>query len=213
MSNVYNQGDILEYGQNKFIILENRIAAGKEKTNKIILINIAAILLMVLVYVLYIPFRIITGTPAEGLSFSMEKFFIYSAVFFVSFIAFVVAHEYVHYLSYRIWGKVPKEKLKFGLVVKSGMAYCISLEPTTVKESRTSLMMPIYVLVLPVIVLAFALQNGFLVFLSAMFFSGSAGDLWYMWTMRKDSKDKYVIESMPKNGEYELGYLLLEKTN
>ncbi|MBN2879160.1 MAG: DUF3267 domain-containing protein [Clostridia bacterium] len=213
MSNIYKQGDIIEYGQNRFTVLENRIAAGKEKANKIILINAVAILLIILVYALYIPFRVMMGTPAEEFSFGAKDFLIYLAAFFASFIVFVVAHEYVHYLSYRIWGKVPKEKLKFGLVVKSGMAYCISLEPTTVKESRTSLMMPIYVLVLPVMALAFALQNGFLVFLSAMFFSGSAGDLWYMWTMRKDGRDKYVIENMPKNGEYELGYLLLEKIN
>ncbi len=92
-----------------------------------------------------------------------------------------------------------------------GMAYCISTVPNTVRTSRISLMMPIYVIIIPMAIISVLTGNKYLAILTAAFFSGSAGDLWYMWTLRKYSKDLYILEEEPVDKEYEIGYYVLEK--
>ena len=204
-------GDIVTYGENQYKVTDNRITKGKDKKKAFIAINVIAILLIPATFILYIVSLIITGINSQSFEFGISDTLIRFGIFLVSFLVFIVVHEYVHYLTYRYLGKTPKDKLKFGVVLKSGMAYCISLVPNTIKASRLSLMMPFYVLVVPIIIIAIILQNGFLMLLAAMFASGSGGDIWYMWTLRKDSKDKYIIEAMPEGDGYEIGYVVMEK--
>ena len=204
-------GDSVEYKNGKYTVVENRIVKGKQKQRKMILINVLAIVIMVLIFVLCATGMATMGKTDGTFSFGFGEFAYGFLIIAAAFIVFIVAHEYVHYLTYRIAGKSPKDSLKFGVVLKSGMAYCISLVPNTVKASRLSLMMPFYVLVIPIIILAIVLQSVPLTFMAALFASGSAGDFWYMWTLRKDSRDKYIIEAMPEGNGYEIGYLVLEK--
>lgn len=204
-------GDTINYGQHQYRVIENRVTQGKDKQRAFIAINVIAIFIMIVTYLLCFATLSVMGVAGQGFSFSFLEMLIYFVIFVVIFLIFIVAHEYVHYLAYIFFGGIPKNKLKFGVVLKSGMAYCISLEPNTVRASRLSLMMPLYVLVIPVFIAAILTQNSFLAFLTAMFASGSGGDIWYMWTLRKDNADKYMIETMPADDGYEIGYLLLEK--
>ena len=206
-------GDAVTYEQDDYIVVENKITKDTEKQRTLIHINVLAISLIVLTYLVYFTAVNIIGVDEKMSVLSFTQLLIYALAFLISFIIFIVAHEYVHYLAYRFFGKIPKYKLKFGLVLKSGMAYCIALEPVTIKASRLSLMMPIYLLVIPSLIAAIVLQNGFIVFLTAMFASGSGGDLWYIWTLRKYSADKYIIEAMPDKSGYEIGYLVLDLVN
>lgn len=205
-------GDSVTYGQSNYKVIDNRITKDKNKTKILILINVISLLIAFGVYILYILSSAMIGVKEQVVQFDFIDMIIYLFVFVAAYVLFIIAHEYVHYLTYRYAGNIPKDKLKFGIVLKSGMAYCISLEPTTVKASRLSLMMPFYVLVIPLIIISVLTQNGFLAFLSALFAGGSAGDIWYMWTLKKDSREKYIIEAMPSGKGYEIGYLLLDKT-
>lgn len=206
-----NAGDTATYNDTEYKVIENRIVKGKDKNKALIVINVIGVAIIPIVFIIYFMVLSIVDIQEQNFEIDLIDTIIRLFVFVASFIAFIIAHEYVHYLTYRFIGKTTKDQLKFGLALKTGMAYCIALSPNTVKSSRLSLMMPFYVLVIPFIILAIALQNGFLIFLAALFASGSAGDFWYMWTLRKDSKDLYIIESVPEDGGYDIGYLVLEK--
>jgi len=204
-------GETVNYNDESYRVIENRIVKGKDKNKALIVINVLAFVIIFVVLIIYAIALFIMGVQGQTFEFGFAKALVQFAILFAGFLVFIIAHEYVHYLTYRYIGKTPKDKLKFGLALKTGMAYCISLVPNSIKASRLSLMMPFYVLVMPLILIAIALQSGFLIFLAALFASGSAGDFWYMWTLRKDAKDKYIIESVPEDGGYDIGYLVLEK--
>ncbi len=204
------KGELVTYGHIKYKIIDNKIVKGDKKRKTIMKINAFSVLIMIFVYLIYFAATNILGGNDTVFNFEFMSFFISFVIIFAGFVLFIVAHEYMHYLSYRISG-TPKDKLKFGVILKSGLAYCISLVPNTLKASRLSLMMPFYVLVIPCIILSIFLKNNLLGFMSALFASGSAGDFWYMWSMHKIPKDMYIVEVMPKSDGYEIGYLVLEK--
>ena len=205
-------GDILEYDGEHYRVMENRIKRGEEKRKAVINLNIIAIPTIAIVYFgcLFI-LLIINDGSTEPTNYTSSGFFLNFIIAIVSFLVYIIVHEYTHYLAYRIFGKTKKKNLKFGFVLKSAMAYCIAITPNTVKASRLSLMMPIYALIIPLIIIALIFQSTFLILLASIFASGSCGDIWYMWTLRKDAKDKYIIEAMPASDGYEIGYLVLEK--
>lgn len=205
------QNDTVTYFNKEYTVVKNEIAKGKEKKKVLISINLISILLMIFTFIIYFTSLNLLGVEKQESIIKFPQLLVYIVGFIACYIAFVVLHEYVHYLTYRIFGNVKKENLKFGLVIKSGMAYCISLEPNTVWASRLSLIMPVYILVVPMIVLSIVFQSGFAAFMCALFAGGSAGDLWYIWKMRKYPKDKYIIEAMPADYGYELGYVVLDK--
>lgn len=203
----------VSYSNSEYQVIENRILKGKSKNHTMLIMGAVSFLLIPAVLLIYFIVLNITGVHEQQFEFGITNALVYMVIIIISFVLFIIAHEYVHYLTYRYIGKTEKDKIKFGLALKTGMAYCIALSPNTIKVSRLSLMMPFYVLVIPFIILAIALQSSLLIFIAALFASGSAGDFWYMWTLRKDSKDKYIIESVPQDGEYDIGYIVLEKLN
>lgn len=205
----YEAGDIVNYDKKDYRVVENRIIHGKEKKKLLIALNVMSLVMIILVMVLY---AVMSGFINNASTDTQEiTWWLFGIIYFVSFVLFIIMHELIHGASYYIFGKVPLKNIKFGTALKSGMAYCISLVPNKVSTSRISLMMPIYLLVIPVFLAALFTQNTFVAFLSAIFFSGSAGDIWYMWSLRKDDKDKYIVETLPDADGYEIGYYLLEE--
>lgn len=131
-------------------------------------------------------------------------------IFFIVYIVFIVAHEVVHGLAYKFAGNISWGDLAYGAVIKSGMAYCIAGVPVSVKASRISLWAPFVALCLPVIIYSIIAGDMGLLIAGALFASGSAGDFWYLWKLRKKPKNLYMIEEKPKAGYYQLGFYLLK---
>ena len=207
-------GDILEYDGVQYKVIENRIKQGKEKRKVIIDLNLLAFPIVILVFAfLYFLLALLNDGVLPPINLSIGGFIIDMLIIFASFIVYAAIHEFAHYLAYKIIGNTKKANMKIGIAPKSGMAYCIALSPNTVRASRWSLMMPIYTLIIPLSVIAVILQSTFFIFLVSLYASGSAGDIWYMWTMRKDTPDKYIIEALPESSEYDVGYLVMEKIN
>ena len=204
--------EMVTYRDIQYRVLENRITPDEKRKSTLVKLNVISFATLGAVFILCtIAIVLLNGNAEGGFTIDGLNFLLSFLLVALVFVAFIVAHEYVHYLTYRFAGGTPKNSLKFGLSLKSGMAYCISLVPNTIKASRLSLMMPFYVLVIPTIIAAILFQSSLLTFMAALFASGSAGDFWYMWSLRKDAKDKYIIEAIPEGSEYEIGYLLLEK--
>ena len=132
-------------------------------------------------------------------------------LFFASFIVFIIVHEFLHGVAFFLFGKVKFRNLKFGGIIKSGAAYCVSMVPVKVSASRLSLMMPIYVVCLPLYVYSLFAQNLIISILALLYFTGSVGDLYYMWKLRKTDKNLYMFEEAPTTKGYKIGYLLFKK--
>lgn len=193
-----------EYDNKKYEIAEDHIVKKKDKRRFLVLINVISF--VILFVVTAVGIALIGYFHGE----IILNFNLFRLLFFIiSFIAFIFAHELIHGLAFRIAGKIPWKNITYGVVLKSGMAYCISEVPVKLRASRISLLAPLVIICIPVIVYSIAAGNlGFLI-MGAFFASGSAGDLWYIWVLRRKHKELYMIEEKPENGEYKLGCYLV----
>lgn len=195
---------VTEYDNKRYEIVEDYIVKPKDKRKFLVLINI-------------ISFAILFGVFAIGIllieylhgEIIFEFDLIGLLLFIVFFIVFILVHELIHGLAFRIAGNIPWKHISYGVVPKSGMAYCICEVPVKLSASKISLLAPLVIICIPVIVWGIVAGNLGIVILGAFFVSGSAGDLWYVWILRKKPKDLYMIEEKPVNGEYKLGCYLV----
>ena len=198
-------GDIFTFNEVNYELLENNIIPRKKKTKFLIYMNLSAWL--VVATGLIISMFVFKSGSFE---FSLKSLLILS-VYLIGFLLFAVIHELLHGGAFMLFGKVPKKDIAFGVVLKSGVAYCISKIPVTVRASRLSLMMPIYVICIPLYILAIIYNNFGLGIYAIILFSGSVGDIYYMWKLRNTDKNLYMFENMPNKSGYEIGYLLFKK--
>lgn len=195
---------VTEYDNKRYKIVEDHMVKPKNKRKFLVLINIISFAILFIVFAIgillieYLHGEIIFGFDLIGL-----------LLFIVAFVVFILAHELVHGLVFRIAGNVSWKNISYGVVPKYGMAYCISDVPVKLTASRISLLAPLVIICIPVIVWGIAVGDLGLLIMGAFFASGSAGDLWYMWILRRKPKDLYMIEEKPVNGEYKLGCYLV----
>lgn len=199
---------IKEYGNKRYEIVEDHVVKNNDKRRFLVLINaISFIIIFAVIAVGILLIECIHGAI-------LFEFNLIGLLFFIaSFIVFILVHELVHGLAFRVAGKVSWKNITYGVVVKSGMAYCISEVPVKLRASRISLLAPLVVICLPVIAYGIAAGNLGILIMGAFFASGSSGDLWYIWILRRKSKDLYMIEEKPENGEYKLGCYLVRSAD
>lgn len=199
-------GSTQEFSTGTFELVEDVIVPEQDKKSFLVKLNVYTLVFMFIF-----------------LGLSLGAYFIFHNVVIIgfglmgpllilpSFILFIVVHELLHGAAFVLFNKNKWKELKFGLVLKSGMAYCISTVPVKVGPSRLSLMMPVYVVCLPMYIYAMVAGDIWLIIISVLFLSGSTGDFYYMWRLRRTSKDLYMHEVMPTKSGYEIGYLLYKK--
>lgn len=201
-------GTVHEYETGRFEIVENNIIPEHKKTSFVIKLNIWAFVFMAIG--VFITLNII-GNESGEVSLSIYSLSADILIICLIFMLFIVVHEWLHGVSFRIWNKNTKKQVKFGLVLKSGMAYCISTVPVKVNAGRISLMMPLYAICIPLYVYGLIQGDIFIGILAIFLASGSVGDIYYMWKLRKTNKDYYMHEEMPTSSGYEVGYILYKK--
>lgn len=188
--------------------VDNRIVPENKKNGFVLKLNIYALFMIV---ILSIGTVMIFGS----FSFVIEGIdsLLYFAGFIISFLLYIVIHELLHGVGFVLFGEATIKDLKFGVIFKNGMAYCISTVPVSVKTSRISLMMPVYVICIPMYIIG-VITNSFYISLLAVFFlSGSVGDFYYMLLLRKTDKNLYMYEEAPTKTGYQIGYILYEKVS
>lgn len=201
MSNI---GDILTFDEVDYELLENNIIPVSKNTKFMLWLSIASIVLFIVLTALTLLFSF---KGEHSGSFSIPG----AILFLASFVVFVLVHEGLHGLSFMIFGKIKAKNIRYGVMLKSGVAYCISLVPISVWASRLSLMMPIYAVCLPLYIYGLVTQNLALTILSLLYLTGSVGDIYYMWKLRKTPRNLYMYENPPTTHGYEIGYLLFRK--
>lgn len=202
MSNI---GDVVVINRVEYEIIEDNIIPQSKNKKFLLWMNVVSVFVFVI---------LLAGTLGLGFSTSFSGTVEITAIllFIAAFIVYIIVHEFLHGVSFIIFGNVGIRNLKYGVIIKSGLAYCISLVPVKVWASRLSLMMPIYVICIPLYVYSLLSQNPFLAFLALLYFTGSIGDLYYMWKLRKTDKNLYMFEDAPTSKGYKIGYLLLKKS-
>lgn len=193
-------GSLREFENGLYELVEDKIVPEKDKKSVIVKMNVYALLFIILSIPLVL---LIMGSGNID--------FLELSLLFFSYFIFIVVHELLHGISFVFDSEVSWKHIKFGLVLKSGMAYCISKVPVKVKVGRVSLMMPVYAVCLPMILLGFIFQNAAVVITGFIFLSGSVGDFYYIWKLRKTSSEYYMFEELPTESGYEVGYLLYKK--
>ncbi len=199
-------GIIEKFSNGTFELIENVLVKEKDKNKFLVKLNIYTLLFM------FVLLGISIGSYFLFHEVYIMGFGIIGPILFIfSFLLFIVVHELLHGLSFIVFNKNKAKELKYGIVIKSGLAYCISTVPVRVGPGRLSLMMPVYVICLPLYLFAMISGDIWLVIVSVMFLSGSTGDFYYMWKLRNTNKDLYMFEEMPTKSGYEIGYLLYKK--
>lgn len=200
-------GDIYTFKSVNYELLENNIVPKRSRTKFMIWLNICAVVLILVGVGIHLAIFSSGSGSFEIDESSLIVFTIYIAGFFL----FILVHELLHGITFRFFGKISKEDIVFGVKLKSGVAYCVSKLPVSVYASRLSLMMPVYVICLPLYILSIILGNVWMGIYAILLFSGSVGDIYYLWKLRKEDKAYYMYETMPTESGYEIGYLLFKK--
>ena len=199
------KGEVLHFNGEDFLLVENQIVEESKKKTVTILLNVFAIIGIIPLFVLHFVLTVPNAISIEIVDL------LYFLFVYLGFFVYIVIHELLHGAAFHFFGKVEKKDIKFGVVWKSAMAYCISTVPVSVKASRLSLMMPVYVVCIPMYIIGIVLNIQVLCIGSILYLSGSVGDFYYMWKLRKAKKDQYMMEIIPTKSGYEIGYLLMEK--
>lgn len=202
----YVAGDKVSFDGKTFVVLENRIAKDKKKKKVLNIILIISVISLVfgMLFGVYM-YRLQFGSIC--LPVTIADYFIVIGVFLV----YIVIHEAIHGLSYLLFGKLKPKNIAFGVVIKSAMAYCISRVPVKVSVSRWTLILPVILVVIPLYIYSITSANLAILALASLVISGSAGDIYYLWMLRGNDKNQFVIEAMPNKGEYEFGFVILEE--
>lgn len=194
-------GSIREFSNGRYELIEDHIIPEKDKRSFMIKLNVYTILATV------IGAAIIVLLYSKDINVNLTVL----AILCFGFLPFIVIHELLHGFAFMLFNGEKWDKLKFGLVLKSGVAYCISTVPVKIRASRLSLMMPVYAFCLPMMIIGIVIGNFPLVLFGWLYMTGSSGDVYYMWKLRKTSTEYYMFEEMPTASGYEIGYCLYKK--
>lgn len=125
-------------------------------------------------------------------------------IIIVAYLVLIVVHEGIHALAMLMVG-VPRKNIRFGVILKQGMAYCACDVPLTADKYM-------FVLILPLIVtgiIPWILSTVFLnIIYTCMFIgmiAGAAGDLSMILKLTKYSSSQLVLDH-PKAPAFYLMY-------
>lgn len=128
-------------------------------------------------------------------------------IYVVSILLLIVAHELIHALGFKIFGKAKHKEIKFGIAPKQGMVFCTCSKPITAKAYLLTLILPIIITgVIPLIIVTIW-GNIFWIIIFSFMISGGAGDIIMLKEVVKLDKKQLVLDH-PKAPAF---YLLYEE--
>lgn len=122
--------------------------------------------------------------------------------FTISIIAAAILHEVIHALTFIIVGKVPKRKIKFGIILKYLTPYAYCSQVISISTYRTALLLPTIILGIIPIISGFLFKNFLLLLIGDFMLIGGFGDLLIIWNTRKLKKGTRVLDHDKKVGCY-----------
>ena len=108
--------------------------------------------------------------------------------------AIMIVHELIHGIFYAYYAKNKWKSVKFGLVLKKGIAYCICTEVIKIRPFFITTIMP--TVIMGIVPLIISLINGSLhfFFFGIINMLGGCGDIYIILRFLKESKDSYILD-------------------
>ncbi|HSL44034.1 MAG TPA: DUF3267 domain-containing protein [Anaerolineales bacterium] len=110
----------------------------------------------------------------------------------------IVIHEWIHGLSWMIFGQKPFSTIKFGFQWKTLTPYAHLAEPVEVNAYRIGAFMPGLILGILTYILSLVLGNGNLFWFSLVHTSAAGGDWLILWLLR-NVRSGALVEDHPTN--------------
>ena len=127
-------------------------------------------------------------------------------IVFVALMAGIVLHELIHGLIWVYFAKKGFKSIRFGVLWEMLTPYCHCSEPLTVRQYCIGALMPLVVLGIIPLALAYPLKSILLLGWGILFVSAAAGDILIAWKIRKEPATSMVLDH-PK----EAGCMILEE--
>jgi hypothetical protein len=195
-------GETYTFQETDYKLIATDMVANKDKRSFLLKMSIAAILFTIIASVL----TILLFPSGVEVTFRV----IPVILLLIAYIAYIPVHELLHGMIFVIGSKHSWKELKFGLVLSNGLAYCIPLVPETIARVRWSLMMPLYVVCIPLYLYAIISQQFGLAVYAVFLAAGSVGDIVYLWKLRHYKRSQYMMEELPTKHGYEIGFHIYE---
>lgn len=116
----------------------------------------------------------------------LEFFDNYSVLFLITMLLWLVLHEIIHGVAYRIGG-ASKEDIVFGAAIEHGVFYCKAKKYINKKCIMMSLLAPLILIGIVTYIIGIMMSNIFLIGLSIINITGAAGDIMmFLFFLRQD---------------------------
>lgn len=171
-----------------------------------VLITIPFLILLPVFYLLVWGFEGMVESLLAMLSRLNDQFYMF-LLFWLVFMAGIVVHELIHGITWAVIGKRPWSSIKFGFQLKTLTPYCHIKEPLQLGPYRWGAVMPgILTGFLPAL-LGIFLNNMALFGMGFLFVLAAGGDLYILWTLRKEKTGVWVEDHPTRAGCYVLDSL------
>lgn len=168
-----------------------------EHTTSFVKANLYALvypLPFIIPYILiYIGFRVFlpeSMTPYITIPF-LDLWFAKFIVLLIVMIAFFVIHELVHAAFFLAACEGGSKSIVFG--VKQLTPFCHCEELLTLRAYRRSCLAPLWAVCLPLAIFSFFVPEPLVFLLTLTMISGSGGDLWIVWALRKYNANTTLV--------------------
>lgn len=196
-------GETYTFQDQQYKLIATDMVANKDKRSFLLKMSGAAIGFTIVASVLTIFFF------PNGVTVTFR--ILPTIILLIAYILYIPIHELLHGITFVLGTKHSWKELKFGLVLSNGLAYCIPLVPETIRRVRWSLMMPLYVVCIPLYIYAVMTEQFGLAVYAVFLAAGSVGDIVYLWKLRRFKANQYMMEELPTRHGYEIGFHIYEK--
>ena len=131
----------------------------------------------------------------KGFSISWNaQFLLWLLVFYASAFLLIALHELVHALFFLRGCENRWKSIRFG--IKSATPYCHCKEVLPLNLYRHSLLAPLWLICLPLAIVALLTGHGLIFLLTVIMIFGSGGDLAIFWSLRKYKGNRTYVWDM-----------------
>jgi len=123
-------------------------------------------------------------------------------VFLLIMVSGIFAHELIHAIGFKIFGKINSANIKIGIQWKSLTPYATCLKPMKVGDYRLSCLAPAIILGIIPGIIAIIFKLNWLLIYAAIFTIASVGDFIIYWLIRKVKNGQLVQDHEFRAGCY-----------
>lgn len=110
-------------------------------------------------------------------------------LFLIGYLLLIVLHEAFHLIGFWAFGKVPWNKMDYGVNLKLGVAYATTSIPIPNKSMKKALLLPFWTTGIIPMLFGYGIESPLLVLLGAWLVAGAAGDFAMYRELRKYPND------------------------